>query len=262
MIEAEKIGSYVAIGDSFTEGLGDPWPDGTPRGWADRLAEGLSEQYANGEFRYANLAIRGRKLEPMVAEQLERALEMQPDLISFNGGGNDIMRPRFRLEALEKATKQAIERIHKRGVHLLLLTGPNPSGHLPAGRIFEKRGTQLVADTVTWVKGAAGITYCDNYSDQRFRALSYWSPDGLHLSSAGHLQVATNALTALGVPVPENWVVEDLLDDEDRKFGSWDYYRQHVGPWVKRRLKGQSSGDGRTAKIPQLIDWPNRTFGQ
>ena len=34
---------YVAIGDSFTEGVGDEYPDGTPRGWADRLAEKLAE---------------------------------------------------------------------------------------------------------------------------------------------------------------------------------------------------------------------------
>src|SRR5262245_26647374 len=30
---------YVALGDSFTEGLDDPNPDGTYRGWADRVAE-------------------------------------------------------------------------------------------------------------------------------------------------------------------------------------------------------------------------------
>lgn len=57
------IGSYVAIGDSFTEGLGDPREDGTLRGWADRLAEGLAQSWNLTEpsehFRYANLAIRG-----------------------------------------------------------------------------------------------------------------------------------------------------------------------------------------------------------
>ena len=37
---------YVAIGDSFTEGIGDPEPrsPGGHRGWADRVAEVLSEQ--------------------------------------------------------------------------------------------------------------------------------------------------------------------------------------------------------------------------
>ena len=27
------------------------------------------------------------------------------------------------------------------------------------------------------------------------------------------------------------------------------YYREHVGPWVRRRLTGTSSGDGRAAKF-------------
>lgn len=32
---------FVAVGDSFTEGLEDPGTDGRHRGWADRLAEQL-----------------------------------------------------------------------------------------------------------------------------------------------------------------------------------------------------------------------------
>ncbi len=50
---------YVALGDSFTEGMGDPNPDsvGGHRGWADRVAEELS--HGHPDFAYANLAVRG-----------------------------------------------------------------------------------------------------------------------------------------------------------------------------------------------------------
>ncbi|MER2137399.1 MAG: SGNH/GDSL hydrolase family protein, partial [Arthrobacter sp.] len=53
---------YVALGDSFTEGIGDPSPEspGGHRGWADRLAEELAA--GHDDFAYANLAIRGRLL--------------------------------------------------------------------------------------------------------------------------------------------------------------------------------------------------------
>jgi hypothetical protein len=54
--------SYVALGDSFTEGVGDPdltRPNGV-RGWADRAAEVMADH--DPDFRYANLAIRGRKM--------------------------------------------------------------------------------------------------------------------------------------------------------------------------------------------------------
>ena len=52
--------SFVAIGDSFTEGLNDAAPGGGFRGWADRLAGLLAAEYPG--LRYANLAVRGRLL--------------------------------------------------------------------------------------------------------------------------------------------------------------------------------------------------------
>ena len=62
---------YVAIGDSFTEGIGDPEPasPGGHRGWADRVAEVLAAQV--DDFAYANLAVRGRLIGQIVAEQVE-----------------------------------------------------------------------------------------------------------------------------------------------------------------------------------------------
>jgi len=86
------IDAFVAIGDSFTEGLEDPDPGGGFRGWADRVAGVLSAQRPG--FRYANLAIRGKLLGEVVAEQLPRAVELAPDLVSLAAGGNDILRRR------------------------------------------------------------------------------------------------------------------------------------------------------------------------
>ena len=88
---------YVALGDSFTEGVGDPdptRPNGL-RGWADRVAEVLAQQ--TEDFGYANLAIRGRKLGPIVAEQVDAAVALEPDLMTIHGGGNDVLRPRVDL---------------------------------------------------------------------------------------------------------------------------------------------------------------------
>ena len=57
--------SFVAMGDSFTEGLDDRYPDGTFRGWADLVAARLAVD-SGPDFGYANLAIRGRKV-PQIA---------------------------------------------------------------------------------------------------------------------------------------------------------------------------------------------------
>ena len=100
---------YVALGDSFTEGLWDV-PDGEPpvtaeteppglvcRGWADLLAGHLAERARltdpDGEpVRYANLAVRGRLLGPILTRQVPAALELGADLVSLIGGGNDLLR--------------------------------------------------------------------------------------------------------------------------------------------------------------------------
>src|SRR5689334_20371262 len=84
------IETFVAIGDSFTEGLGDQAPGGGLRGWADMTAAALAAQRPG--FRYANLAIRGKLLGQVAAEQVPRAVEMAPDLVSLAAGGNDILR--------------------------------------------------------------------------------------------------------------------------------------------------------------------------
>ena len=57
---------YVAIGDSFTEGVGDvdPRRPNGVRGWADRVAAAIGS--VDPEATYANLAIRGRLLNPII----------------------------------------------------------------------------------------------------------------------------------------------------------------------------------------------------
>ena len=84
---------YVALGDSFTEGIGDPEErsPGGHRGWADRVAEVLGS--STEDFAYANLAVRGRLLKQIIDEQSEAALALRPDLISVSAGGNDIIHP-------------------------------------------------------------------------------------------------------------------------------------------------------------------------
>lgn len=74
---------FVALGDSFTEGVGDVdrrLPNNC-RGWADRVAEDFARH--DDRTLYANLAVRGRRLQRIVDEQLEPALALNPTLISF-----------------------------------------------------------------------------------------------------------------------------------------------------------------------------------
>ncbi|WP_207456176.1 SGNH/GDSL hydrolase family protein [Desertivibrio insolitus] len=245
--------SLVAIGDSFTEGVGDVLPDGSERGWADLVAIGLARHAAPEEFRYANLAIRGRKLGPIVEEQVDAAIALGADLVSINGGGNDIMRPRIDMAAVVDRLHDAVARIADSGAHVLLLSGGDPSAHLPMGRIMSTRGRRMTRELLSRDLPAA-VTVVDNFGDEGLRDIRYWSEDLLHLGPAGHARVAANVLRALDVPVPPEWGVDEVAAAAPgaparRTAG---YYREYVLPWLGRRLSGRSSGDGRTPKRPTL----------
>lgn len=242
---------YVAVGDSFTEGVGDVLPDGSLRGWADLVATGLAG--ATGRVvHYANLAVRGRLLAPIVDEQVDAALTLDPPptLMTFNGGGNDLMRPRPDLQRMVALTAQVVRRCRDAGVHLVLLAGPNPSGQLPLGRVMDRRGGALTG-AVAALAAREGVTYVDVFDDLEVRRPCYWSADRLHLNADGHRRVAGLVLAALG-HTGQAHVVDPAPPARRRPAEELRYYRQHVLPWVGRRVTGRSSGDG---LIGKYRDW-------
>ncbi|UCR89942.1 SGNH/GDSL hydrolase family protein [Mycetocola spongiae] len=244
--------SYVAIGDSFSEGMGDNLPGDRVRGWADLVALGLSLA-AEEPVRYANLAIRGKKLDPIIDEQLDRAIALGPELMSINGGGNDIMRPRISIDHVADRLLGAVETARAAGIHVLLLSGANPSEQMPMGSLMSSRG-DVLARKVMERAPREGVTVVDNWSDEGLRDARYWSVDRIHLNPQGHARVAANVLRGLGVAVPESWGVEAVAQAPAMPPARRDraYYREHVLPWIGRRLTGRSSGDGRLPKYATL----------
>ncbi|HYH32428.1 MAG TPA: SGNH/GDSL hydrolase family protein, partial [Pseudonocardia sp.] len=180
---------YAAIGDSFTEGVGDELPDGTVRGWADRVAAGFAAA-RGGDVHYANLAVRGRLLAPIVTEQLDAALSLEPapTLITLNGGGNDMLRPGIDVAGLVALTERAVKRCRAAGVRLVLLSGADPSDRLPFGRTVRRRGEELTRG-IARLAAAHGVELVDVFHDTEIRGPAYWSPDRLHLNAAGHQRV-------------------------------------------------------------------------
>lgn len=243
---------YVAIGDSFTEGVGDERTDGSVRGWADLVAQGLAD--ATGEpVEYANLAIRGRLLGPIVAEQLEPAIALGPTIISFNGGGNDMLRPGTDIPWIIGETERALERIGAAGVEPLLLAGANPTGGIPSGGAVQRKGDDLTREAGALAE-RLGIRFANNWSDRELAGAQYWSRDRLHLAAVGHHRVAANVLRVLGHEPPPDWVI-DAAPVPRPGFGEQlAYAREHVLPWIGRRLTGRSSGDGRVPKHPEFVE--------
>lgn len=243
---------FVAIGDSFTEGVGDELPEsiapwGTVRGWADLTAQGWAA--SRGEaIEYANLAIRGKLIWPIVAQQLEPALALKPTHLSFNGGGNDMLRPRTSISHIADAFSQVLRRCDEEGVQLILLSGANPSAQLPLSRVIQRRGDLMSAAVVSRAQERPDVIRALNWPDAALSDTSYWSEDRLHMNSRGHHRVAARVLEALGERVPEGWWSLPELPEAVR-LARREYFQEHLGPWVRRRLTGTSSGDGREPKF-------------
>lgn len=255
---------YVAIGDSFTEGMSDPDPS-TPNayvGWADRLAALLSTHAE--EFAYANLAVRGRKLDDVAGPQLDAALALGPDLVSIVGGGNDILRPKADVDALAAQLDAAVARIRATGADVLMATPTDPAGAPIIGRT---RGRAAAYIAHIWsIAQRHGCFVLNQWACDFLKDWRMWAQDRIHMTPEGHRRVALTAYVALGhsaqdadwrAPLPPQapaGTVETLR-------GHAQWAREYAAPWVQRRLTGRSSGDSVVAKRPTLGPVPGAVLG-
>ena len=243
---------YVAIGDSFTEGLEDvPGPDGRHRGWADRVAERLAAGQPG--FEYANLAIRGRLLTPIMVEQLPAAMAMGPDLITLAGGINDVLRPRWDLTGMLDSWDSGLSLARSQGARVVIVTFGQPSGRSRALGSIEARLRDyrdgLLALARRYDCDVVDFWYASVFDDPRF-----WAADRLHLNPVGHERVSQAVLETLGFEVPD-WLAplppEDSASALARARADAAWIGGHLAPWIGRRLVGRSSGDGVAPKRPQ-----------
>jgi lysophospholipase L1-like esterase len=246
--------SYVAVGDSFTEGMDDPYGDGTFRGWADLVAGCLAERA--GGFRYANLAVRGRLLQPVVDAQVPLATAMRPDLITFVAGGNDAIRRRFEPDRLAEAYESAVARMTAAGIDVVLFTPADVTINYRAASRYLIPRIDFWLALVHRVAAEYNTHLIDLWADDGFRDRRMWSIDRLHLNAAGHRRVAHDVLTVLGMECDPNWKASLPMAAPDRwvtaRRSDLQWARAHLAPWVGRRLTGRSSGDTVTAKRPEL----------
>jgi lysophospholipase L1-like esterase len=244
---------YVALGDSFTEGVGDvdlTRPNGV-RGWADRVAEALSTHAA--DFGYANLAIRGRKVDQVIAEQIEPAVAMTPDLITIYAGANDILRPKVDIDGIAARYDAAIARLATTGATVGIFTAFDPGSE---GLFSSLRGRfALYNEYVREIAQRRGAVVLDSWRMRPEHSAAMWSPDRLHLGPLGHEYVAIQVLDTLGI---EHTLMESprvdppLLPRREARRQQLAWARNHAVPWVHRRLTGRSSGDSIDPKRPDL----------
>ena len=238
------------MGDSFTEGIGDPEPasPGGHRGWADRVAEELSR--GHNDFAYANLAVRGRLLQQIVDQQLAHCLSLKPDLITLSAGGNDLIRPGGDPDALAEKLDSVVQILSLGGATVVLFNGPD-TGSTVLGRIRSK--VAIYNENLRTIAARHDAVIADMWSLRQLNDPQMWNVDRLHFSPLGHHTIAAMVLDSLNVdhtleplspkPLPQrSW--------REARSGDLVWAKEYFVPWVVRRLRHRSSGDGVTAKRP------------
>jgi lysophospholipase L1-like esterase len=244
--------------------VGDvPHADGLDRGWADRFALGL-DRLSPGLL-YANLAIRGRCIAPIRDEQLGPALALKPDLVSVLAGANDLIRPGFDLEATLGVMDSMQAAFRRAGATVMTITYPWRSGYLLSDRA--KAFNEGLRD----VARANGSLLLDLATIPSTVDPRLWCHDRLHLNPEGHDRLA-RAMLAL-IEAADSGQRELTLESASIQ-GAPDWAKQlppapvlsrrtavrrdlgwtfrYLIPWAGRRITGRSSGDGRSAKRPEL----------
>jgi lysophospholipase L1-like esterase len=260
----------VCVGDSFTEGMCDDLrPDGHHIGWSDRVAHALARQAAaaGDDVEYANLAVRGKLLDQVVAEQLDVAASFAPTITTFHAGPNDVLRRGTDLDDLFGRYDAAVARVAASSDRVILFTSIGRAGG--TGRL-----AQFLADrfarfnrNVREVGARHGALVVDLEPVQVLTDRRLWDSDRLHLNADGHRRVAAAVLETLGVDDPTllggepGWWREPLpprppTTRKDDLATDLAWARDHLAPWVMRRVRGTSSGDGRDPKDlrPQRVD--------
>jgi lysophospholipase L1-like esterase len=245
---------YVAIGDSTSEGLDDPDGRGGYRGWANRLAEKLATR--QGSLLYANLAIRGRTTRQILDEQLAPALAMRPDLSTVVAGTNDVLRRQFEPSVFQRDLEHMQRALVQQGATVLTFTLPDLTPIMPIARILGDRVLRM-NEAIRAACANSGAILCDLALHPVASDARLWSTDRLHANSLGHARIAEALAYSLGLPDADpDWstplpdrpepTVLDLVNAE------LAWARMHLLPWIWRHLRGRSSGDGITAKRPEL----------
>jgi lysophospholipase L1-like esterase len=187
------VTTYVAMGDSFTAGF----VPGQPR-WPDALAHALGPH-----VRYENLASVGATSEKVESEQLERAIELEPDLVTLVCGANDVLestRPDSRAYAERLGRMFRRLRRETPDATIVSATYPDISRFLdlrPRSRARVEKGMERFNAAARAVAQAHGVVLLEGFDHPAAEERSTFAEDGFHPSEEGHRKAAYEFLRAL-----------------------------------------------------------------
>lgn len=248
-------GRFVALGDSFTEGVGDPHlhhPNGL-RGWADRMARQLGR--LDPRWEYANLALRSKRIDQVVAEQLPAALALRPTVATFFAGGNDLLAVRSDVDAVLGRFDEVVGALAGGGATVVVFTAFDPR----TGPLLEPllRRVRLFNHGVRDISDEHDVLLVDHARLREYDDPRLWAADRLHMNRWGHKRMAASVLRTLGLdhtlrlrtlehPPPRTPLRRAVREEAA-------FVRGEVLPLLRRRVTGRSEGDLAAPKWPEPV---------
>jgi lysophospholipase L1-like esterase len=245
---------YVALGDSSTEGLDDPDGAGGYRGWADRLAEHIAA--VSPGVLYANLGVRGKSASEIRATQLAPAIAMRPDLATVVAGMNDLLRSGWDAARVAAPVGEMVAGLRGVGATVVTFTIPDVSRRMRLGRTLTAKTAALNVE-IRRMAEATGAILLDLAAYEIADDPRVWAPDRIHGNPDGHARIAAALAHLIGLPGATPDALTTPLPSQARRrrdmiLEDVAWVAKFVAPWAWRRLRGRTTGDGMTAKRPQL----------
>ena len=256
-----KYRRFIALGDSMTEGMSDEVVSGFYRGWADRTADSLAKEFS--DFTYMNLAVRGKLLHQVISDQIPLVQEFvtgKDTLVSFHAGANDVIRPNYDANLAKPRYRQGVKELTQTGATVMLFTVvERVDGKGKVAELWHQRFSEF-NEHIRSVAKEFGAILVESKGYEFLSDRRLLNRDRLHLNAQGHWRLAQGVLEKLGYPFDEKWKIP--LGPAPKKFKLFVLLENLVWiisfviPWAWRRIRGVSSGDGRSCKYPSPITWP------
>jgi lysophospholipase L1-like esterase len=199
---------FVALGDSFTEGIGDR-VEGLPMfSWADWLARALRAQ--QGSLEYHNLARHGLRTAQIRDEQLARALAYRPDLTSVIAGANDVLGLGWDAVRFREEFTALVTTLGDTGATVITATMANfaaIAGGNGGGRTYRRLHDRIEEANaiIREVSREQHTVFVDFWSLTETLDRAAWSADDLHPNARGYRAIAEHIAAALaartGIPL-------------------------------------------------------------
>ncbi len=188
---------FVAIGDSFTEGIGDEVEGIALKSWIDHFV-----QLCEKDIEYANFAKRGLVTEEIRLQQLEKALTFNPDLVSLIAGANDVLKGRWNHDAYKNDMEFMIDTLSKAGADIIIANLPDFTVRLPfASEKKQEIKEQLLEanEVIHSLSREYKLHHVDFWNHHLVNDNTLWSKDLIHPNSKGYVKVAELIFSSLPV---------------------------------------------------------------